>query len=278
MAFKDNQVVGIWPYFVKQKFGLKYCSMPHLTPYLGPLILQGKQRLKYVNQIGREKKILNELVDQLPKTLLFVSQGVPNWKNWQPLSWRGFKQTTRYTYRIHLNRSTDDIQMALSSKTRNQIQLAESKVTIRQTTSSNLIYKLTQSSFKKQNKTVPYSNLIFDSFYENLDQRNAIYSVAAYVADRPVASALIALDKSNAYLLATGRENNAPPGSVTLLIWNCILEAKNQKREIFDFEGSMIQNIESFFRSFGGVQTPYHRVYKTSSKWSRLLLDAFNRL
>ena len=34
----------------------------------------------------------------------------------------------------------------------------------------------------------------------------------------------------------------------------------------FDFEGSMIESIEKYFRSFGSIQTPYFSISKTNSK------------
>lgn len=156
--------------------------------------------------------------------------------------------------------------------------MAESKATIRQINDPVLIYEQTQKSFQKQGKGVPYSKDFFVSFYKNLEDKNATYSMAAYVQGQPVAAVLIAMDNNKAYLLATGKDQIAPPGSVALLIWNCILEAKKQGKKKFDFEGSMMQNIESFFRSFGGEQTSYHRVFRTNNKWTQLLLTAFNRI
>jgi hypothetical protein len=39
---------------------------------------------------------------------------------------------------------------------------------------------------------------------------------------------------------------------------------KNNKK--FDFEGSMIENIERYFRSFGSIQKSYFRISKINSK------------
>ncbi len=45
-----------------------------------------------------------------------------------------------------------------------------------------------------------------------------------------------------------------------------ILEAKKRKL-IFNFEGSMHENIGRFFSSFGGTPTPYMQISKTNNKW-----------
>jgi len=45
----------------------------------------------------------------------------------------------------------------------------------------------------------------------------------------------------------------------------CIFEGiklANQLGKKFDFEGSMLPNIEKNFRKYGGVQKPYFRIWK----------------
>jgi hypothetical protein len=52
-------------------------------------------------------------------------------------------------------------------------------------------------------------------------------------------------------------------------MWNAIkIASENTKR--FDFEGSMIENVERFFRSFGAVPIPYYNIKKTNSLLLRL--------
>ena len=41
----------------------------------------------------------------------------------------------------------------------------------------------------------------------------------------------------------------------------------------FDFEGSMIESVERFFRAFGGQQRPYFHVTKTSSRLMKMRRD-----
>ena len=50
-------------------------------------------------------------------------------------------------------------------------------------------------------------------------------------------------------------------GAASLLIWEGIKFAHNHS-EIFDFEGSMIESIERFFRGFGAVPRVYYNVTK----------------
>ena len=52
-------------------------------------------------------------------------------------------------------------------------------------------------------------------------------------------------------------------GANTLLYWEAIRLASSVSR-VFDFEGSMVEPIEHYFRGFGGRQTPYFCVRKAN--------------
>ena len=54
-------------------------------------------------------------------------------------------------------------------------------------------------------------------------------------------------------------------GATSLLMWNAIQFASTVS-QIFDFEGSMIESVERFFRGFGAVQTPYFSISHIRSK------------
>jgi hypothetical protein len=52
-------------------------------------------------------------------------------------------------------------------------------------------------------------------------------------------------------------------------MWEAIKFARSVTRQ-FNFEGSMIEPVERFFRAFGAVQTPYFQITKTNSRLLRL--------
>jgi hypothetical protein len=62
-----------------------------------------------------------------------------------------------------------------------------------------------------------------------------------------------------------------------LLQWEAIMYAKNALNlSVFDFEGSMLPEVEQGRRDFGAKQQPYFRVRKEWSswwKWGKALRD-----
>ena len=57
-------------------------------------------------------------------------------------------------------------------------------------------------------------------------------------------------------------------GATSLCMWEAIAHATSVTTR-FDFEGSMIESIERFFRGFGAEQTPYFHITKTPSRLFR---------
>ena len=90
---------------------------------------------------------------------------------------------------------------------------------------------------------------------------------------RTHAALMVVWDKRNVTALINARDPELERfGSNTLLYWEAIKLAA-EVSEAFDFEGSMIEPIEHFFRGFGGRQTPYLTVWKSGLK-ARALLAA----
>ena len=78
-------------------------------------------------------------------------------------------------------------------------------------------------------------------------------------------------DKTTAYYLHGGTYNDyKTSGSMSLLLWEAIKRSSKIVKQ-FNFEGSMVESIERYFRAFGGKQAPYFEIKKTDSKLLKLL-------
>lgn len=60
--------------------------------------------------------------------------------------------------------------------------------------------------------------------------------------------------------------------SAGLLIYEAIKFA-SQVTAKFDFEGSMLEPVERFFRAFGATQKPYFQIKKENSRILKIMLD-----
>jgi len=125
----------------------------------------------------------------------------------------------------------------------------------------NVIENLVKSTFMRQNKKVN-NYYLKKILYEFTNQENS-FSFVALKDGIPLSAALCVYDKNTAYYLLGGYDyENKHHGAGALVIWESIKYAKSIGLKEFDFEGSMVPQIERYFRGFGGRLTPYFRVNK----------------
>jgi lipid II:glycine glycyltransferase (peptidoglycan interpeptide bridge formation enzyme) len=73
---------------------------------------------------------------------------------------------------------------------------------------------------------------------------------------------MLVWDRHAAYFLAGGSDPELrTSGAAPLVVWHLIRFAA-QRTNRFDFEGSVIEPVEHFFRGFGGKLVPVHRIMK----------------
>jgi hypothetical protein len=191
-----------------------------------------------------------------------------------PLYWEGYRLQTRYTYRIQFSKAFD-LWEQISNKQKGTIGKAKAKYSIATVDDFDRFYALNEQTFSRKGMEVPYSKDLFKRLDSTLleHRRRAILGAFDKEGDLNAAIYLVH-DASTVYLLAIGSESaDRSNGSIPLLIWNGI-QRFSQSHHVFDFEGSMIKGIESFFRSFGGTPTPYIRLTKTPNKLVEGLLTA----
>ncbi|MCY1460607.1 Acetyltransferase (GNAT) domain protein [compost metagenome] len=114
---------------------------------------------------------------------------------------------------------------------------------------------------------VPYSRdlvkRIDDACAER--KRRAIL-IAEDPEGRRHAGVYIVWDQNSAYYIMGGGDPELRnSGATSLCMWEAIKLASTVTKA-FDFEGSMLEPVERFFRGFGASQVPYFSITKTPSK------------
>lgn len=269
---KGGEIQAAMPYVMKQKFGLTLLTQPTLTQNLGPWIRP--TQAKYAKRLSREKDLMQALIDQLPSYTHFQQNWHHTVTNWLPFYWKGFEQTTRYTYRIDGLEEEEAIWEDVQSNIRREIRKASNRegVVVRDDLSIDDFFSLNEMVFARQGKTLPYTK----AFVKNLDavatERKArkIF-IAEDSQGRRHAGVYLVWDSQSAYYLMGGGDPELRnSGATSLCMWEAIKFASTVTQS-FDFEGSMIEPVERFFRAFGARQTPYYAISHTPSKLFKLM-------
>ncbi len=272
----NGAVEGVLPYHQYRRWGRPWIGMPMLTPYLGPLLLYPK-KISAPQRYAFEKRVMQDLIDQLPSFFYFQQNWTPRIDNWLPFFWKGFQQTTYYTYLFPDLGQPDKLFSRFKSATRNHIRVAARKYRISEQGSLADFFSLNEQTFQAQRKSVPYSFEFLKKIDELLQPRSwcRLY-LAVADTDRCEAGIYVVRDRHVAYLLASGRHPDSHSGAVPLLIWQALQDLSGEVRQ-FDFEGSILPGVETFFRSFGAQLTPYYQVRKGKYRWVEGLKVIFEK-
>jgi lipid II:glycine glycyltransferase (peptidoglycan interpeptide bridge formation enzyme) len=120
-----------------------------------------------------------------------------------------------------------------------------------------------EKTYKRQNREPPHPFRMIETIVNKSIERKQGRIYTAYTEDNALQSAIFVInDSQTSYYLLGGNDYSLKNiNSNAVLLWHAIRDALAEGRS-FDFEGSMNEGIEHFFRSFGGEQTPYFRIYK----------------
>jgi hypothetical protein len=259
---KDNKIVASLPYIIKNK----KISQPIFTQFLGPYIKYPKNQ-KYDKKLSYEKDIMIGLIELLPSFIKFEQNFSTRITNWFPLYLKGFSQTTRYTYIIENLTDTDKLWDNLNNKTRTDIRKAQKRVKVVSNLTIEDFYKINIMKFDRQDREQTFTLDFMKKVDEELAKRERRKIFFAIDEDNNIHAVLyLVWDNNSAYYIwGDGDPKFRNSGAASLLMWEAIQFSATVTKS-FDFEGSMIESIEKFFRNFGGVQTPYFHIDKTNSK------------
>ena len=270
---KNNQIIAAMPYAIEKKLGFNLIVQPRLTQSLGPWFRVNEKNER--KKLSQQKKLMFDLIEQLPSYSYFQQSWSVDQDNWLPFYWKGFSQTTKYTYIINLEKSLDEILKGFSSSYRNKIRKAEKIVEIKSGLSPDKFYEINKKTFNRQGINIPYSYSFFKKHDESIKRMKGGKVFYAEDLNGNIHSALyLTWDRRSAFVHLVGEDSNyRNSGAGILLIWEAIKYSKNYlKLTSFDFEGSMIESVERVRRDCGGVQHPYFSITKHQSKLLKILM------
>ncbi|UCE55991.1 MAG: GNAT family N-acetyltransferase [Desulfobacterales bacterium] len=268
---KGGLITATLPYMLVNKYGLCFITMPPLTKALGPWLraYDGKIAAQYAHQ----KELFTKLIQSLPRFDYFCQNFHPMITNWLPFFWQGFKQTTFYTYVLDDLRDLQKIFNGFQGNARREIKKAEQryKLHIRWDIDIDSFLDLYEMTFSRQKIPMPHSKEIVHRIDATCASRNARKIIGAEDAEGRLHAALyIIWDQHSAYYLMGGSEPNLRnSGAKSFCMWEAIKFASKVTQR-FDFEGSMLQPVERFFRGFGAKQIPYFRITCETKLMKRL--------
>ena len=264
---KNDTIQASLPFVIRKKYGLTLITQPILTQNLGPWLRLNTA--KYAKQLSQEKDLLQTLFSRLPPHTHYSQNWHCSRTNWLPLYWQGYQQTTCYTYRIEDLSNLDAVWGKFQQNIRTDVRKAKKLIKVRTDLPLQDFIKLNKKVFERQGMNFPYTEEQLIKIDQAVAKQNArkIF-IAEDEQGQYHAGVYIVWDKEAAYYLMGGGDPDLRnSGATSLCIWEAIkYTVEELKLKNFDFEGSMLEPVERFFRAFGAKQTPYFAIRKTNSK------------
>ena len=255
-AFENDNLIAGFPITYFKKYGLRIISSPILTPYLGSFFINKKFEKKY-REITFKKEINTKFAEILKeKGICFhYPFNIAN-VDLQPFIWSGFDSNVLYTYILKLD-DLDVIWRAMDRKRRNDITRGYKEnyqIILGEISKFIELYKQTMK--RQKQKVLPEG--ILRNIFKECKERNCCEVFTAYKSEEAIASLFLVWDNKRSYYLGGGINRNSY-GAMSLIEWEAIKYTKDKLNlNEFDFEGSMVQSIEFYFRKFGGNIIPYY--------------------
>jgi len=264
---KNKEVTAVWPIYFTKRFGLNVISNPILSPYLG-IWFNYPFEISYSRKIDFEEREIDKMIKLLPNFYFLQCGFHEKFTNWQPFYWAGFEQTSYYTYIIEPDQPIELLYKNLKPNVRNHIKNAEIHYVIEENNDIEFFYELIQYTFDNQNISNPINyKLLKNIFVELIEHNQCKLIVAKNIDNQLVCGSLFVYDKFSVYNILSGCNRNVNiSGAMQLILWKGICFA-NENKLSFNFEGSMIKDVNELYSSYGAKQIQYFLIRKSKNRW-----------
>lgn len=258
---KSSALAGIFILSKKRKFGMTFYSDPPFMPDCRLVYLNPSTNVS--ERLSRDKAIMQcfaEFLDSMKNAVIRVS--LPHaYTDTMPFLWRKFKVIPFFTYRISLQNTVDFFD-AMSPKLRNNIRSAAKAGLVCVKRDRPVDYfPLFREVFLKKKLAVDLQ--LTERILQNGQGAYNSMVVAATINDNTAAASFCVYDRKTAwYLLGGSSDTHKHEGAGACTLTEMMRMLKETGVEYFDFEGSVIPEVEKYFRSFGPQLTPYFTVNK----------------
>ncbi|MCB0517717.1 MAG: GNAT family N-acetyltransferase [Lewinellaceae bacterium] len=260
LVFYKGKLQAVMPVRASSKFGISYCLQPWLCQYLG--IFFASMELKNEKAWALKKRLVTAVADTIPQNLKkVVLNFAPEFDYPLPFHWAGYELRTRYTYWLDHNPDKQLLFGNLNERTRTYINKAgRSGLTASNTGDVAGIIQLS-----REQEAYPLDYNVLGKLWAALQTNNAGRAIEVrdkegrlhcgllyHVSGQKQIHLFSALDPATKHL-----------GGMSLAIWHSIEQAVDDIR-IHDFEGSMLEPVEKFFRGFNTYPVPYLQIRKNT--------------
>jgi lipid II:glycine glycyltransferase (peptidoglycan interpeptide bridge formation enzyme) len=268
---KSGSLTGGFVLCRQKQFGISYYRNPLFMSTINLFVEnKAKNKAKLLSEHKKVVKAISDFFDKLPYQILSV-YFPERFIDMQHFFWKGYKVVPNYTYQIDLSQSMEDIRLAYATERRNDLKKAKKDgIEVRLSRDLSEVSAMVRHTFNRKEKDFDRA-LVEKILHGFADEQNS-FAFVSYKDNLPLAAAFCIYDRKKVYYLLGGYDNsNKHQGAGALAVDAAIEHSKNLGIKVFDFEGSMLPEVERYFRGFGGDLVPYFSVNKAKFPFDLIL-------
>jgi hypothetical protein len=269
---QNGRINGVLPYFITKKWGFKIIQQPFLTGYMG-LWMRYERHWNAHQKASQERAVLKNLIAQLPATAFFSQAYAPYFQNWLPFHWSGFETTVRMTHLLNGLQNTGALFKNFKDNVRKKIKKTAATIRIETTDDVVLVYDIYNQIMATKGRKMSYSKAFLTNLHAKIKENQAGQLYKAIDTEGVVHAAVyIVWDATTAYYWLGGSVvAHRNSGALTLLLWEIMQDVAKRGIQIFDFTGSNLENLESFFSAFNAEKRTYFRVSRYGNRFFKFV-------
>ena len=240
-------------------------TMPPHTQTMGIWFNPARENSKYNRELSRKQQICAYFLEgKLSGYRCFLQNFSHTFTDWLPFYWKGYKQTTRYTYILSQIADREQLWGDFRKDLKKNITRAKEKyhLTVRRGVPVDDLLDIRNKTYQRQGKK-PNDQKILDRVIVECCQRGQGDIWGAYDEQGRLHVAIFfAWQGKYAYCLASGGDPVLRgSGAQSIVMWEAMADLASIA-EALDFEGSMVEAIGLFNRSFCAIQVPFFCITK----------------
>jgi len=259
---KGDHVIGSFLMFHKSSYSLRYSITAPFAPHIGLIAKSDTEKTESKQSFWKGiHEAIAVFIEAKNDALVEFCLSTDHIDS-QPYTWKGFQVRPRHTYLLDLAQSAEEILAGMSPERRKNIRKAEDDgLKVEKTKDLFRFIRVIEKTIERQgirmNKEIFNAILTADAIEKN----RTLYICSQDGQD--ISAGLLVNDKERSYYLIGGYDpERSHEGAGALLLWQAMRDAKEKGNIIFDFEGSMIPEVERYFRGFGGKMHTFFSIEK----------------
>lgn len=256
-VYDSEKLIAVMPLFIKSNNIIEQSTM--YVPYGGSVFIDNNY--SKTKQFKTKRAALNLIAKYIKENYIEASFSLDtSLFDIMPFVRNSLVPEVRYTYKIDLNKSLDEIKTNFGSDRKKDLKIANKSKLI-------VIYDIDRFDFKEALKWEKNygsdSSIEFVKEYisKSIEVKTGKVFLAKY-NEHIIGGVAIVWDKKSAYIMYSYYDPNYDLGAISFLYYEIIKYLKsNDICNYLDFEGSVFESIENFNASFGADQYVYFNIY-----------------